>query len=74
LTGLKKNPAFFNVWNAGLSLPLNPAYVLRLMYEEKINGNKEINSLLERISQLDREIHNFRILLEETESGWKEAA
>jgi len=60
--------------NDRASAPLPAERMLRLMYEEKINGNKEINSLLERISQLDREIHNFRILLEETESGWKEAA
>ncbi|SEN71639.1 helix-turn-helix domain-containing protein [Nitrosomonas marina] len=48
--------------------------VIRLLYKEKINGDKEINSMLENISQLDREIHEYMILLEETESGWSEAA
>jgi len=48
--------------------------MLRALYLEHINGNDEINCLLERISQLDREIHQDEITLEETTSGWKQAA
>ncbi|SDY38666.1 DNA-binding transcriptional regulator [Nitrosomonas sp. Nm58] len=48
--------------------------ILRAMYAAKVNGHRDINSLLERISQLNRDIHSVKIELEETKSGWKQAA
>ena len=58
---------------AKVSIPAEK--MIRLLYEEKVNGNKGINELLERISQLNRDIYQSKkILLEETNSGWKKAA
>lgn len=48
--------------------------LLRVLYQEKVNGHEAINELLERMSQLNRDIHLHKILLEETDSGWKQAA
>ncbi len=47
--------------------------MLRALYLDKINGNEALNDLLERISQLDRDIHERKLTLEETNSGWQEA-
>ncbi len=48
--------------------------MLRLLYQEKVHGHKDINILLERISQLNRDAHQSKIWLEETTSGWRQAA
>lgn len=48
--------------------------MLRLLYQQKVNGHKDINDLLERISQLNRDIHQSKIWLEETKTGWQQAA
>lgn len=48
--------------------------LLRVLYQEKVNGHKDINDLLERISQLNRDTHSNKIWLEETNSGWGKAA
>lgn len=48
--------------------------MLRLLYQQKVNGHKDINDLLERICQLNRDTHSDKIWLEETNSGWEKAA
>ena len=48
--------------------------MIRLMYEGKVNGNEDINKLLEKISQLNHVTNKEKFFLEETSAGWKEAA
>lgn len=72
---LKVSEATVRNWEndrAGISGPADG--LLRVLYEQNVNGNKEINEILERISKLNRDIHQSRILLEETNQGWKQAA
>lgn len=48
--------------------------LLREIYKQKFNPYNGLNDLLQRLSQIDRDNHEKKILLEETNSGWKEAA
>lgn len=62
-------------WENNRSKVPGPAEkMLRAMYVAKVNGDKDINDLLERLSQLNRDIHFKKIELEETDSGWRQAA
>lgn len=62
-------------WENGRAKVPSPAdKILRVLYQEKVNGHKDINNLLERISQLNRDTHLNKIWLEETNSGWGKAA
>ena len=50
--------------------------IIRLLYEEKVNGNNSIIEPLERLAELDEEFGNDEeIKLEDTSEGWaREAA
>lgn len=48
--------------------------VLRALYREAVHGDGQIREMLEHISELNRDAYKDRIELEETESGWQEAA
>ena len=47
--------------------------LIRLLYEEKINGNPEISKPLERLAELDEQGTGEEITLEETPDGWAAA-
>lgn len=51
-----------------------PERVLRLIYCEFACEKPEVKNLIERISQLSRDIHYATIEFEETNSGWSTAA
>lgn len=57
---------------AGINGPADR--VLRALYREAVDGNGRIREMLEHISELNRDAHKERIELEETDSGWQEAA
>lgn len=48
--------------------------LLRMLYSEHVNGNKEIKEFIERLSHLNRIEYSKKLELEETELGWKQAA
>ncbi len=48
--------------------------LIRLLYEEKINGNREISEPLERLAELDEQGTDNEITLEGTPEGWQAAA
>lgn len=48
--------------------------LLRILYIEHAKDNKEIKAFFERLSHLNREEHSRKIELEETQSGWRQAA
>lgn len=73
---LDVNESSIRAWESGRTKISSPAErLIRLLYIEKIKGHKEINEFLERISQLNRDIYQTeKFLLEESSSGWKQAA
>ncbi len=48
--------------------------ILRILFAEQANGNKKIKEFFECLSHLNREEYNKNLELEETDSGWKQAA
>ena len=63
-------------WESGRQTITKPAErVLRLLYREHVTGDGEIRELVERVSELNREVYNLeRLELEETGDGWRTAA
>jgi len=60
-------------WERGECEIPGPAQgLIRLLYEEKVNGNKEICGSLERLAALDEAINgDDEITLQETPDGWE---
>ncbi|HEX6929695.1 MAG TPA: helix-turn-helix domain-containing protein [Gammaproteobacteria bacterium] len=49
--------------------------MLRLLYREHVMGDGTVRELVERLSELDREVHRAdKLELEETREGWRTAA
>lgn len=72
---LNVSESTIRAWENDRSKISGPAEILlRALYQEKTNENKAINDLLKRISQLNKSVHLQKIFLEETDSGWKQAA
>jgi putative transcriptional regulator len=63
-------------WERGESEIPGPAQaVIRLLYEEKINGNQAISEPLERLAGLDEQLEGSEeITLHKTPEGWEAAA
>ncbi len=51
-------------------VPKAAANFLRILYLERVNGNVQVTSLIERINELDRELHEMNITLSDTDHGW----
>jgi putative transcriptional regulator len=61
-------------WEKGRTEIPGPAQgLIRLLYEERTNGNRKIATLLERLAELDEIIHSDDEALEfeDTEEGWQ---
>lgn len=72
---LKVSESTVRAWESGRTQLTGPAdLLLRVLYQAKLDGHKEISDLLSRISQLNRQLHQSKVWLEETASGWKQAA
>jgi len=62
-------------WEANRTeLPGPAANLMRGYYLQSIDDNSNLGEMLNRISQLNREIHHIEMNLEETADGWKLAA
>lgn len=48
--------------------------MIRVLYREHVCGDGHVRALIDRISQLNRDIYRKRLELEETEDGWLTAA
>ena len=48
--------------------------MLRLIYREHVSGDGTIRDLIDRVGKINRGMHQDRIEMEETASGWKSAA
>lgn len=52
------------------AVPSFAANYLRLIYLERTNGNVKVEESINRINELDREVHEMEITLSETDEGW----
>lgn len=48
--------------------------LLREIYKQSVSSENDINNLLDRLSKIDRDNHEKRICLEETNGVWNQAA
>lgn len=61
-------------WESGRGkISLSAERVLRSLYEEYVCGSSSIKDLVDRLSQINRDIH-ARMEFEETNNGWRAAA
>jgi len=60
-------------WEKTGRVPKTADRFIRLMYLETINENIKIQSFIDRINETDRDEFT-KMLVEETSSGWKQAA
>lgn len=62
-------------WEAGRTQISKPAErMLRTLYLEHVGGDGSVRDLLERLSEMNREIHRRRLELTEVGGGWRSAA
>lgn len=62
-------------WEKGRTPITGPAErMLRALYREHICGDGKIRDLVDRISQLNRDVHRKRLELEQRNGGWARAA
>ncbi len=61
-------------WESRSKITSTADRLLREIYKQTVNSENNINDLLHRLSQIDRDNHEKKIFLEETNSGWGEAA
>lgn len=58
-------------WEHGrVKIPSPPERMLRLLYHEHVNGDGTVRALIERISQINRDVHSGRLELSESAMGW----
>ena len=63
------------LWEKGDNpVPSGPANMVRVIYTERIDGNAHLEKLINRINDLDREVHEHNLTLTDTENGWSAAA
>jgi DNA-binding transcriptional regulator YiaG len=62
-------------WEKGdTEIPVMAANILRAIYRERAQGNARLEELINRVNDLDREIHERKLTLAETNNGWQTAA
>lgn len=62
-------------WESGRGKIGKPAErLLRLLYQDFAEGKPPVRELVERISQLNRDLHARKLEFEETRGGWRAAA
>ena len=62
-----------SLWERRGRVPKSACRFMQAIYLEKLDGNVRITEMVERLANLDRE-HEERLVFEETDSGWREAA
>lgn len=62
-----------SLWERRGRVPKSACRFMQAIYLEKLDGNVSITAMVERLANLDRE-EAERMVFEDTQSGWKEAA
>lgn len=62
-----------SLWERRGRVPKSACRLMQALYLETVDGNVRIKELVERLANLDRE-HQDRMIFEDTETGWREAA
>jgi putative transcriptional regulator len=62
-------------WESGRIKVTGPGdRMIRALYHEYATGNSEIRELVERLAELNRELHAKAVEFEDTKQGWRAAA
>lgn len=73
ILGVSENSV--RAWENSRSRITRPAErLLRALYKEHVSGDGTVRDLIERISQINRDIHLDKLELENTNGQWREAA
>lgn len=62
-----------SLWERRGRIPKAVCRFMQAIYLEKLDGNVRITEMVERMANLDRE-HQDKLIFEDTETGWREAA
>ena len=62
-----------SLWERRGRVPKSACRIMQALYLEAIDGNVKIRELIERLANMDREAKD-RLVFEDTEQGWREAA
>ena len=62
-----------SLWERRGRVPKMACRWMQALYLESVTGNVKVKDLIEKLADLDRE-QRERIVFEDTEAGWKEAA
>jgi DNA-binding XRE family transcriptional regulator len=62
-----------SLWERRGRVPKMACRFMQSIYLEKLDGNVKITEMVERLANLDRE-QSERMVFEDTQSGWREAA
>lgn len=62
-----------SLWERRGRVPKSACRIMQAVYLETIDGNVRIKELVERLANLDRE-NQDRMVFEDTDTGWREAA
>lgn len=62
-----------SLWERRGRVPKSAARFMQAIYLEKIDGNVRVGEMVERLANLDRE-EAERMVFEDTQAGWREAA
>jgi DNA-binding transcriptional regulator YiaG len=62
-----------SLWERRGRVPKSACRLMQALYLETVDGNVRVKELIERLANLDRE-HQDRVIFEDTENGWREAA
>ena len=62
-----------SLWERRGRVPKSACRLMQALYLETIDGNVRIKELVERLANLDRE-HQERMVFEDVDGGWREAA
>ncbi len=62
-----------SLWERRGRIPKSACRWMQALYLEAVNGNVRVKDLIEQLANLDREQHD-KLVFEDTEAGWREAA
>ena len=62
-----------SLWKRRGRIPKSACRWMQALYLESVNGNVRVKDLIEQLANLDREQHD-KLVFEDTETGWREAA
>jgi DNA-binding transcriptional regulator YiaG len=62
-----------SLWERRGRIPKSACRWMPALYLESVNGNVRVKDLIEQLANLDREQHD-KMVFEDSEAGWREAA